>query len=110
MRKPIPRGVLCHTVTHGYNPVADAWGVTTYTTRTINRVRIEPTSRVVYGTDNHEKQLTGIMFYDLTNSEPNNITFVEGDTITLNAIKRTVAVIDYLYDDNQLHHLELGLI
>lgn len=110
MESPIPKRVLCHTVLHTYGIVKNKMGdVSTSNTRTISNVRVEPTSKVVFGKDQREKQLTGLMFYDCTNSSPQNVTFVEGDTITLNGIERRVQTVDLQYGAQNLHHIEVGL-
>lgn len=108
--RPMPRSWLIHSVTHGYNPVADNDGVTTYTQQTLNFVRIEPTGKIVYGNNNTQLQLTSMMFYDCQNSRPKAVTFVEGDVIIYNGRTYTIEIVDSLSDNRVLHHIELGLI
>lgn len=107
----IPRKLLIHSVTHGYNPANSTWGNTTFGgTRTVSYVRIEPSSKLVVTKDGKQVQLSAVMFYDAVNSSPIGITFAENDGVTFGSKTYTVVSVDTIYDNADLHHVEVGLI
>lgn len=71
---------------------------------------MEPSSRVVRTTNNAEVQLSATLFYDCRNSRPRGVEFKEDDIITFNGQKLSVKVVEPLYDEGRLHHIEMGLI
>lgn len=109
MAKPIQKRLLIHTVTHKYDVTTDSMGAESYKTRTIQFVRVEPSSKVVYKQDNNARTLSGTMFYDSTHSTPQDVVFVEGDKITFNGVERRIEEVTALYDNVRLHHYEVGL-
>lgn len=108
--KPIPRKLLIHTVTHGYSLTKTTWGVESGSSRTISRVRIEPSDKIIKSKDNTEQQLNAVLFYDCLNSSPNGVTFARDDTITFGGEVYRVEQVTPLYDESTLHHYELGLV
>jgi hypothetical protein len=110
----IPKHLLIHSVTHQYGPpVNDDWGNPTWpNTRTLTRVRVEPSGKIVLdrSTDaNTEIRLSALMFYDAVNSSPQGVAFAYGDKVTFDGQQYRVASIDRLYDGMAFHHLEIGL-
>jgi len=111
MSRPIPKKLLIHNATHKYNPDTDSWGNATYEgENNLTRIRIEPTTKRVISKDNTEVQLTSTLFYDCVNSKPQNVTFAIEDEILFNGTKYKVQSIEPLYDENSLHHYEIGLV
>lgn len=76
----------------------------------IKRIRIEPTSKVIRNKNNAEIQLAAILFYDCKNSFPQDVVFSEDDIILFKNGKYAVQLIESLYDNQKLHHYEMGLV
>ena len=76
----------------------------------IERVRLEPTSKIIRDKNNAEIQLAATMFYDCKNSCPRDIEFAVDDIVIFNGEKHQIKTIELLYDKKKLHHYELGLI
>ena len=107
--RPIPRKLLIHTAIQKYNQVDDGLGHLSGSSRSLSRIRIEPSSKIVITRDNTQKQLTSVLFYDCRNSLPAGVAFTENDVITFNDVDYAVLGIDKLYDNKGLHHYEIGL-
>ncbi len=73
-------------------------------------VRFEPLSKLVTSKDDRQITLSAVMFFDIKNSRPKNVTFYQGQKIEFNNVEYTVETIETLYDNQKLHHYELGLI
>lgn len=107
----IPRALLIHSVTHGYNKTVDEWDNIIYAnSQAINRVRVEPSTSLKMDKDNKQVQLNALMFYCPKTSTPQDIGFKLDEQITFNNRNYTIVNIELLYDNNKLHHIELGLI
>jgi len=103
--------MLIHSGTITGVTTTDRWGNETTTPPVdLKFIRIEPTTKIVKDKQNNEIQLSNLMFYDCKNSLPKGATFNEDTVITINGKEHTIKVIDKLYDENKLHHYELGLI
>ena len=76
----------------------------------IKKIRIEPCSRLVTAKDNRQVSLSAVLFYDCKNSRPKNQIFSQGQKVIWNGTEHIIETIEPLYDDNKLHHYELGLI
>jgi hypothetical protein len=109
--RAIPKKLLIHTVRLQRTIGKDRWGEgKTDGGVKLDKVRIEPSSRIVRDKNSAEIQLAATMFYDYRNSIPRNFVFKEDDIILFNGQKFRVHLIEPLYDGNRLHHYELGLI
>ena len=109
--RAIPKKLLIHTVQLQRTISKDRWGEgKTDDGFRLEKVRIEPSSRIVRTKNSAEVQLTATLFYDCRNSVPREFEFKEDDIILFNGQKLRVQVIESLYDNNKLHHYELGLI
>ena len=109
--RAIPKKLLIHTAQLQRITSKDRWGEgKTDDIAKLERIRIEPSSRIVRDKNSAEVQLAATLFYDCKNSIPKDFAFKEDDIIMFNEQKLRVQVIDPLYDDNRLHHYELGLI
>ena len=60
--------------------------------------------------NNAEIQLAATLFYDCRNSRPRGVQFAEDDIISFNGLKHRVASVEPLYDDERIHHYEMGLV
>ena len=76
----------------------------------LERVRLEPTSKVIRDKNNAEIQLATVMFYDCKNSSPKELSFKTDEIIVFNGQRHQIKTIEPLYDEKKLHHYELGLI
>lgn len=109
--RAIPKKLLIHTVRLQRTVSKDRWGEgKTDNGIKLEKVRIEPSSRIVRDKNSAEVQLAATLFYDCRNSTPRDFVFKEDDIILFNGQKLRVQVIEPLYDENTLHHYELGLI
>lgn len=109
--RAIPKKLLIHTVQLRRTVTKDRWGEEkTNTEFKIEKVRIEPSSRIVRDKNSAEMQLAATLFYDCKNSAPRDFVFKEDDIVVFNEQKLRVQLIEPLYDSNKLHHYELGLI
>ena len=109
--RPIPKRLLNHTVNRHKVAEKDRMGkVILDTGITIKHVRIEPSSKVIRDKSGAEIQLAATMFYDCRNSEPRNVQFAVDDIINFSGQCFSVQAVEPLYDNNRLHHYELGMI
>jgi len=76
---------------------------------TLKRVRVDPSTTIIKRSDGDETALRSLLFYDAVKSLPLNIDFAENDKINFEGRDYLIANIEYLYDNNKLHHLEIGL-
>lgn len=109
--KAIPKSLLIHTVKIYKNENKDRWGKGKENLESeISFVRFEPSSKIVRTVNNAEIQLSATLIYDCRNSRPKNIQFALDDIITFNGEKHRIQLIEPLYDGNNLHHIEVGLV
>lgn len=109
--RAIPKKLLIHTAQLQRITSKDRCGEgKTDDIAKLEKIRIEPSSRIVRDKNSAEVQLAATLFYDCKNSIPKDFAFKEDDIIMFNEQKLRVQVIEPLYDDNRLHHYELGLI
>lgn len=109
MAIPIPKRLLPHTA-ELYNVTADAWQNKTDTLAgTLNNVRIEPSSQVVFTPQSNQVTLSALMYYDCVNSSGAD-GFEIGQVVVFNNVRYTIQTVDALYDARRLHHYEVGLI
>ena len=109
--RAIPKKLLIHTAQLQRTVTKDRWGEEkTSSEFEFEKIRIEPSSRIVRDKNSAEVQLAATLFYDCRNSAPRDFMFKEDDILLFNGQKLRVQVIEPLYDGNKLHHYELGLI
>lgn len=109
--RAIPKKLLIHTVKLQRITSKDRWGEENQKDEfKLEKVKIEPSSRIVRDKNSAEVQLSATLFYDCRNSVPRGFSFKEDDIILFNGQKHRVQVIEPLYDSNKLHHYELGLV
>lgn len=120
MMQSIPAQILIHSGTMTIYYAADKWGGTpTATTAPISHVRIEPYRRETHDRDQQEVTLTALMFFDCKNSACELPFVLPGDVYnggkvkqqTISALGRVFVVktVEPIYDDQALHHIEVGL-
>lgn len=109
--RAIPKKLLIHTAQLQRITSKDRWGEgKTDDVAKLEKVRIEPSNRIVRDKNSAEVQLAATLFYDCKNSVPRDFVFKEDDIIVFNEQKLRVQLIEPLYDGDKLHHYELGLI
>ncbi|MDL2293207.1 minor capsid protein [Ruminococcaceae bacterium OttesenSCG-928-D13] len=111
MVRPIPRRLLIHSAALKTGKTEDEWGNPVWTGEIpLQRVRFEPTEKLKLSKDNKEVQCSLLMFFDTAHSTPSGQHFEVGQSIEWNGFLHEVAFVEFLYDDDRLHHLEVGLI
>ena len=109
MMSPIPRRLLIHSAVLRQMD-SDRWqNETEKQSVALTNVRVEPSSKIVIGKDNVERQLSAVLFFDCRSSQPKNTVFTEGRRITFSKNDYRIVSIEPLYDDGRLHHYEVGL-
>lgn len=109
--KPIPKSLLIHKAVLKRPKAKDRWGSTEYENDvTLQRVRMEPLSKIIRDKNNQEIQLAALLFFDCRNSRPTGQAFQLDDIVVFNGQQHRIQVIDPLYDGRGLHHYEIGLI
>lgn len=78
--------------------------------KTLEYVRMEPSSKIIRDKNNAEIQLAATLFYDCKNSRPREVAFEVDDIIIFNGEKYQVKAVEQLYDGKRLHHYEIGLV
>lgn len=120
MMQSIPAQILIHSGTMTIYYAADKWNNTrTATTAPISHVRIEPYRREKHDRDQQEVTLTAMLFFDCKNSACELPFVLPGDAYnggkvkqqTISALGRVFVVktVEPIYDDQALHHFEVGL-
>ncbi len=108
--KQIPPNLLPHTCEY-YPVTLDDWDAEAKGNMiTLTSVRFEPSSKRVLAKDGKEKQLTGLLFYDVKNSKPSGYTFKRGDIIRFAGEDYHIETIKPVTAFSGLHHHEIGLI
>ena len=108
--RPIPKQLLIHTAKISTPEQQDAWQSVTYSEPiTLEHVRIEPCRKLVLESDNTQRQQTATLFFDVVNSLPADFEFTEGQRVEALGQIYQVLMIEPLYDEQKLHHYEVGL-
>lgn len=108
--KPIPKRLLIHSATL-HAVTEDAWQSETLTELAkLERVRIEPVSKLITDKQNRQCTLSAVLFYDCRNSAPKAVQFETGQKLLWNGMEYRVETVEPLYDGGRLHHLEVGLV
>lgn len=76
----------------------------------LDKIRVEPSSKVVRDKNNAEIQLAAVMFFDCKNSRPSGQTFEEDQIFDFNGQKHRIVSVEPLYDGKKLHHYEIGMV
>lgn len=109
--RSIPKELLIHTVMLHVALEKDRWGKSKLDAGTdVEKVRLEPSSKIVRDKNNAEIQLAATLFYDCRNSRPREIIFAEDNIVIFNGQKFRVVSVEPLYDGRKLHHYEMGLV
>lgn len=108
--KPIPKRLLIHSAELSTPQSCDVWQKVTYSDPVmLQRVRIEPCTKIVLGANNTQRQQTATLFFDTANSSPDGAEFAVGQRVQALGQTYTVLTVEQLYDDRRLHHYEVGL-
>ena len=109
--KPIPKNLLIHSADLLSVSTENQWQEEqTGDAEHLEKIRIEPVSRLVTAKDNRQITLSALLIYDCKNSRPKNVQFEQGQKVVWNGIEYVIETIEPLYDGEKLHHYELGLI
>lgn len=107
--RPIPKSLLIHDIQLQTITGKDAWGKAEYSVpQLVERVRIEPSSKVVRDKNNQEIQLAATLIHDCRNS-----SFAEyhvDQIVTFQKETYRIETVELLYDEKRLHHVEVGMI
>ena len=106
--KPIPKSLLIHSATL-YEVVENSWQETEKKELAkLSRVRIEPSTKMIISSNNRSVTLSATLFYDCRNSQP-AVEFKPGYLVEFEGKTYRVELVEVFYDQNKLHHLEVGL-
>lgn len=109
--KPIPKKLLLHTAILKTISINNTWQEEMdESISVLEKIRIEPISKLVTAKDNRQVTLSAVLFYDCKNSRPKNQSFIQGQKVIWNGIEYVIETVEPLYDDNKLHHYEMGLL
>ncbi len=109
--RAIPKQLLIHSVGFHKKADEDRWGNGTEKHEIeVSCVRIEPSSKIIRSVNNSEIQLSATLIFDCRNSSPKNLEFEHDDIITFNGQKHQIKLVEPLYDNKKLHHIEIGLV
>lgn len=119
MLPPIPSKILRSTAAVSVCTAIDTYQNQTYTTYTVNRVHLQPTSAIVKTRSNTDQQLSAILFVDARHSSPSldwralleSAHDLGGDMrVTVRDVTYTVVGTDQLFDTSDtFHHWEIQL-
>lgn len=76
----------------------------------LEKIRIEPSGKVIRDKNNAEIQLAALLFFDCKNSRPTEQIFEEDQVFDFNGQKHRIVSIEPLYDGKKLHHYEIGMV
>lgn len=108
--KPIPLSALCHSVALLSGITTDRFqNETVGSETTIRNVRVSPSSKRISTKDNTQVTLSALLFVDMQHSKP-IVSFSEADRIVFQGTSYRIVEIKPVYDFNQIHHYEIGLI
>ena len=106
--KPIPKSLLIHSAVL-YEASENAWQETEKKELArLSRIRIEPSSKMIVTNNNRSVTLSATLFYDCRNSLP-TVEFKPGYLVEFEGKTYRVELVEVLYDNQKLHHLEVGL-
>lgn len=108
MANPIKRRLLIHSIEYKQKQEDDGWGNEYAEPLTIEKVRVEPKTKLVRSGTGESVESTTTVFWDVVFSTP--ATFVKGSKLTFNGNEMELRQVDEFYDGEKLHHLELRLI
>ena len=119
MLPPIPGRILQSTATVSVCAGTDLYQNQIYTTYTLKRVHLQPTTEIRKTPTNTDQQLKSILFVDARRSSPaldwegllHAAHAAGGDLrVTVRGVEYTVMTVDALREANdRLHHWEIGL-
>ena len=109
--QPIPNKLLIHSVMLHKTVSRDRWGKGGLDRGTeLEKVRMEPSAKIIRDKNNAEVQLAATLFYDCHNSRPRDVAPEVDDLVVFHGQKFSVKMVEPLYDGKRLHHYEMGLV
>lgn len=108
MARPIQKRLLIHSVEITPYTVED--NIDNYdTTKTIENVRVEPTSKTILDLQGNSIDISNLLFVDAVHSTPFNADdYVVNSVVKFDGKTLVVKAVDKLYT-TKLHHLEVML-
>ena len=108
----IPKKLLIHSAAvYQEAKTGSGWnGATMKLIGQLTHVRIEPSSRVVRDKNNREQQLAATLFFDCKNSQNTAGALKEDLIVDFQGQKHRIVSVEPLYDENKLHHYEIGMV
>ena len=120
MLAPIPARILRSSCTVDVCTGVDLYQAPTYTTYTVNRVHLQPSTEIRKDRTNTDQQLRAVLFVDAKLSTPfldwgallRSAHEAGGDMkVTVRDVEYTVLSVDELREaSDQLHHFEVGCV
>lgn len=107
--RPIPLGLLCHTVKLS-NVERDDYGTETdVPVATLYRVRLEPSAQVLVNTRGADVQCSATLFVDARRSWPVDVRILPEQAVQWEERRFRVQAVHPLFDGRKLHHWEVAL-
>ncbi|MCI5650360.1 MAG: minor capsid protein [Fusicatenibacter sp.] len=108
--RPIPKSLLIHSG-ELLEELKGDWGSSGLNhLEDLNKIRVDPSSKIVRDKNNAEIQLAASMIYCCKNSRPSGQTFREDQIFDFNGMKHRIVSVEPFYDGNKLHHYEIGMV
>lgn len=109
--RAIPRKLLIHSAVLHRKTAKDLWGKESLDQGVLLEfVRVDPSGRVIRDKNKAEIQMEATLFFDCRNSRPRDCSFCIDDILAFNGQNYSISVVEPLYDEEKLHHYELGLV
>ncbi|MEG0897334.1 MAG: putative minor capsid protein [Ruthenibacterium sp.] len=86
------------------------WGASAEKLVPLSFVRIDPCTQFVSDKTQAQIQASAVLIYDCRNSLPEGIVFAAGQRVRFFDGEYTVQRVEHLYDEKQLHHIEVTLV
>ncbi len=107
--RPIPLGLLCHTVQLS-NVERDDYGAETdVPVATLHRVRLEPSAQVLVSNQGMDVQCSATLFVDARRSWPVGVRVLPEQALLWEGKRFRVHAVYPLFDGRKLHHWEVAL-
>lgn len=108
--RPMPVKLLIHAATL-YDVVRDEWqNETDKLKAVVERVRIEPSQKIIVDANGSDVQCAATLFYDNRVSLPHGLYFEVGQSLFFEGDRYRVADVQCFYDGRRMHHQEVTLI
>lgn len=107
--RPIPLGLLCHTVQLSNVERDDYGDETDVLVATLHRVRVEPSAQVLVNNNGADVQCSATLFVDARRSWPVGVRVLPEQAVLWEERRFRVQAVYPLFDGRKLHHCEVAL-